>query len=367
MKTFIKRYGLFGLLLLFVMISMTGCKDKTLSSQEYMAFDTILYMDSSPRQVALGQGKKCIDGNKLPIKDFKIVDSLMFLETNDSQGIIKVLSLKDLSPKGDFLNMGQSIGEFPIGVYMSQYGTFMTKNDSLYAVFCEQTTSRIYVWNVTSSLETGKTQIREMFPDADIASSPFWVKMLPDSTLLTKEFAGEETMQKRWLIKGKNKKSIPNMNFADDFAVPKGEDFNLLSTLPGISPDGTKCVEAMIGMNYINVYSLETGKGFSVCCGKEPDKMSDILAQSPKNRKYMFADVRTYDFGFAVLKYDITDEEFQSKKNFTPSILTFTWEGKTLGEIKPGIQFCGFDIDFINNTLFVLSDDGSLWQYKILE
>ncbi len=367
MKTFIKLYGLFGFLSLLLIMSMTGCKDKVLSSQEYMAFDSVVYMDSSPRQVALGKGKKCIDGNKLPIKDFKVVDSLIFLETDENQGIVKVLSLKDLSPKGGFLNKGQAIGEFPIGVYMSLYGTFLTKNDSLYAFLCEQTTSRIYVWNVTSSIETGKTQITEAFPDADIANSPFWVKMLPDSTILAKEFAGEETMQKRWLIKGKSKKSIPNMNFADDLAVPKGEDFNLLSTLPGISPDGTKCVEAMMGMNYINAYSLETGKGFTVCCGKELDKMSDVLALSPKDRKYMFADARTYDFGFAVLKYGITDEEFQSKKNFVPSILTFTWEGKTLGEIKPGIQFSSFDFDFINYTLFVLSDDGSLWQYKILE
>lgn len=367
MKIFIKTHGFFCALFLLTVAFMASCKDKVQSSKEYMAFDTVLYMDSSPKQIALGQGKKCIDGNKLPIKDFNIVDSLMFLETNDKQGIIQVLSLKDLSSKGSFLNVGQSIGEFPIGVYMSLYGTFTTQNDSLYAILCEQTTSRIYAWNVTSSLKTGKTQITEIFPDADIASSPFWVKMLPDSTLLIKELAGEETMQKRWLVKGKNKKTIPNMDFADNFAVPKGEDFNLLSTLPGISPDGTKCVEAMVGMNYINVYSLETGKGFTVCSDKELDKMSDVLAQSPKDRKYMFADVRTFDFGFAVLKYGVTDEVFQSSKDFVPSILTFAWDGKTLGEMKPGIRFSSFDLDFINYTLFVLTDDGSLWQYKIME
>lgn len=357
--------GMFSLLLVAQFASCT--KDRGRDAKENMTFQKVICTDSPSKELALGKGKKCIDGDSLPLKDIRIVDSLMFLETNRSRGIIEVLSTRDLSSRGSFINAGNSVGEFPVGILISIRGTFLKKDGNLYAILSDQITARTCSWNVTSSLQTGDTQIEEFLPDTEIPQGAFWVKVLPDSTFWIKELNEDETMQKRWLIKGKEKKSVPNMEFADEFAVPKGKDFNLLSTLPGVSPDGTKCVEAMLNMNYINVYSANSGKGYTVCCGEKLDRLSDAIVKSEREQKYMFAKVRTYDDGFAVLKYDITYETFLSGKTYTPSILLFDWDGKMLGEFKPGIQFSSFDIDKANHTLYVLSGDGSLWQYEIPE
>ncbi len=56
-----------------------------------------------------------------------------------------------------------------------------------------------------------------------------------------------------------------------------------------------------MGFDYINVYSPFSGEGFTICCGNKFDKLSDAQATPRPLRKYMFADVCTYDFGFAVL------------------------------------------------------------------
>ncbi len=357
-----------GLFLLLLVAQFASCdKNRGRDPKENMTFRKVVYADSPSKELALGKGKKCIDGDSLPLKDIRIVDSLMFLETNRSRGIIEVLSTGDLSSRGSFINAGNSIGEFPVGILISIRGTFLKNNGNLYAILSDQITARTYSWNVTSSLQTGDTRIEEFLPDTEVPQGAFWVKILPDSTFWVKELNEDETMQKRWLIKGKERKTIPNMEFADEFAVPKGKDFNLLSTLPGVSPDGTKCVEAMLNMNYINVYSANSGKGYTVCYGEKLDRLSDALAKSEQEQKYMFAKVRTYDDGFAVLKYDITYESFLSGKTYTPSILLFDWDGKMLGELKPGIQFSSFDIDKNNHTLYVLSGDGCLWQYEILQ
>ena len=121
----------------------------------------------------------------------------------------------------------------------------------------------------------------------------------------------------------------------------------------------------MMGMNYINVYSPINGSGYTICCGNKMDNLSDVLSLPKAERKYMFADVRAYSFGFAVLKYDITEKDFQLGKEHTPTIMVFDWNGNELVEIIPGTNFNHFDIDANNKLLYILNSNGDITRYNI--
>lgn len=363
-----KKYINYIYVLSFVLVilSIMSCGNETKISKEDMAFDTVKYLQKSPRVLVLkSTSSKYINLGSVPIKNFIIVDTIMFVDTGRDKGIVEIFSMKGYSSKGRLINKGRASGEFIQGINLGLYTTFMKKGQVLYGTIYDMVTGKLYSLNVSDFLSEGKYKLVEIYRNTEMPQPAFWVKQLSDSILFTKVLTDEETAQKRYLIKNGKIGKTPNLDFADNFVVPKNEDFNLLSTLIGVSPDGNKCVEAMLGMNYINVYSPINGRGYTICCGDKIDKLSEALSLPKAKRKYMFADIRTYDFGFAILKYDITEKEFQSGEDFIPSILIFDWKGNTLGEVKPEVNFNHFDIDINKELLYILDTNGRIMRYDI--
>lgn len=151
-----------------------------------------------------------------------------------------------------------------------------------------------------------------------------------------------------------------NVDKLNNFEIPSGEDINILSTLISVSPDGRKIVEAPLGMNYINVYSLSDDKAFTICLGDKMIALDDITDLSKFNRPYMFSDLRAYDFGFAVLKLDTTDLKYQSGLSDCPTLLFFDWDGQPLDCIKSDFHYSLFDYDAKSKELYLLDNDGRL-------
>lgn len=362
-KKYISKYT-YILLLSFVFLTI-GCSPPKIDVvKENMAFDTVLYQ-TNPRAYILDTDKsKCVSPDGLPVKNFVIMDSLLFVDTGRENGIMEILSTKDFSSKGSYINNGRGADEFS-QFHLTLYTTFIKKDNILYATLFNCVNGKVYSLNIQDCLNSGKAQLNEIYKNVEIPepTTVFWAKQLMDSTLFIRKLTDGENAQRRFLIKKRAVEEASKMKFANDFIIPQGEDFNLLSTLIATSPDGSKCVEAMIGMNYINVYSPIKGNGFTVCTESELDKFSEVLSLSKEDRKYMFADVRAYDFGFAVLKYDITDKTYQSGEDFHPSILVFNWQGKALGELKCDQNFNHFDIDVNNKKLYILDSDSRIRIY----
>lgn len=364
MRTIISAKSLCVLICCFAAFLLTGCKKKYDVARENMAFDKVIYQKTPPKECILDSNKSKIVASSAAANEFVIVDSLMFVATNRDNGMVEALSLDDFSSKGSFINKGNASGELTWNIDLVLNTTFTKKDGSLYATVYD-ITGKVYSVNISDWLNGGKADMVEICSGVDIPRPAFWVKQLADSTVIARVMADEQTAQKRILIKDGKTSGIKNMGFADGFTVPPKTDYNLLSTLVGVSPDGTKCVEAMIGFNYINVYSPFSGEGFTICCGNKLDKLSDALATPRPERKYMFADVRTYDFGFAVLKFDTDDITYQKGGDFSPSILLFKWDGEALGELKPNVHFSCFDIDVRTGKLYLLDDDSKLRQFDL--
>ncbi len=358
--------NLFLLMSSALVILLNGCtKDRgDRDPHENITFDKVVYMDEAPTPLSLKEGKNCISADSLPVRDFIIYDSLMFVETNKETNFLEVRSLTDLSLKGAMLNKGNASGEFLWGPNLSHYSTFVQQNGTLYAVIYNEIVKRFYSLNVTASVNSGSTQITEAFDKVKTPGPVFWAKFLQDSTFYIKALADDETKERRWILRDEKTEPIKSMSKDDLCAVAKGEDFNLLGSFLSMSPDGSRCVEAMLFQNYINVYSLVDDDGYTVCCGKKLDMLSDISALPRENRKMQFGDLRSHKFGFAVMKNNLASEPNAAQKTM-PSILMFDWNGKVLGEMKPDVRFRHFDIDEVNNLLYVLTDDGSIRQYVI--
>lgn len=331
---------------------------------ENITFDKVIYMDDAPTSFSLKEGKNCISADTLPVRDFIIYDSLMLVETNKETNFLEVRSLKDLSLKSGMLNKGNASGEFLWGPSLSHCYTFVQQNDSLYAIIYDEIVKKFYTLNITASINSGMTQITEAFGKVKAPGPMFWAKFLPDSTFYVKVLAEDETKERRWILRDDKTETIQSMSKDDLCAVAKGEDFNLLGSFLSMSPDRSKCVEAMLFQNYINVYSLADDEGYTICCGKKLDKLSDISALPRENRTMQFGDLRSHKFGFAVMKNNLASEANASQETM-PSILLFDWKGKVLGELKPDVRFRHFDIDEVNNLLYVLTDDGSILQYAM--
>lgn len=361
-KEFTNYIYVLPFILFFILIM--SCGNKSNVTIENMAFDTVKYQKQSPRIFALNSdSSKEIDLGNMPIKNFIIVDSIMFIDTGREKGILEIISTKDYSSKGSLINKGRASGEFMYGLNLGLYTTFWKKEKSLYATIYDMAIGNIYSINISDFLREGKNNLSEIYRDTKMPQPAFWIKQLSDSVLFARALTDEETAQKRYIIINGKVEDTPHLDFANALVVPKGEDFNLLSTLIGVSPNGDMCVEAMLGMNYINVYSPISGRGYTICCGDKIDKLSESLSLSKAKRKYMFADIRTYDFGFAVLKYEITEKQFQSGDDFTPSILIFDRKGKALGEVKLDVKIEHFDIDMGRDKLYILDANGRIKRY----
>lgn len=343
-----------------------SCQNPVDVNREYMAFKEVKKVPSFSLLETLTRNKMtCVNTPSGFIEDFCILDSLLFLDTNQESGILEILSVDSMKSFGRFINKGKASGEFVYGLNLTLHTSFECVKDTVYAYIYDPVSSRIYSFNVTKSILEAKAYLKELNFHSKVPHSAFWAKTFADTLLIVRDIDEMETHQNRSILTCAGLQNNNSVRELNKFEIPLNEDFNIMSSLVATFAPKQYVVEAMIGMNYINVYSLQTDKGYTICVGGELDKLSDILSTARFDRKYMFADLRTYSFGFAVLKFDITERAFQSDEQYNPSILLFNWNGNPIGEIKSEIKFNHFDYDERNKMLYVLDSNGKLLKCKV--
>lgn len=363
-----KRYTMKRIVYAIVIfIVFAGCQNKVDVNQEYMTLHDVKKAYLFPEIQTLKRSN--MQSVKMPdyyLKNFIIVDSLLFVDTNQENGLLDIISLKSMKSYGRYLDKGKAKGEFLYGINLTLQTTFECKNDSLYANIYDSGTGGLFKLNITKTIIEKHASLKGLNFYSEIPHSAFWAKTISDTLLLVRNIDEMETHQNRSIITREGIQTNHAVQKLNNFEIPINEDFNIMSSLISISPSREYIIEAMIGMNYINIYSLNNNNiEYTICVGKELDKLSDILSTSRYNRKYVFADLRTYNFGFAVLKYDITERTFQSEEKYAPAILFFDWSGNPIGAINSEIKFNHFDYDELNEVLYILDSDNKMLKIKI--
>lgn len=338
--------------------------DKELN-KECLLLDTVKYVQTIPKLATLCEDNVTPVATPTPyIKNFAVIDTLLFIDTNQENGLLNIMSIDSGKSYGYLLDKGRAKGEFGFGIHLTLYTTFEHHVDSLFASFYDLVTGRLYRMNVTKQITEGECNMQEVIMSEELPRSAYWVKTICDTLVFIKTIDKMGTRQSRSIITKNGIISNKVTDILNKFEIPPKEDLNIISSLIAFSQSNNMFVEAMIGMNYLNIYSLHKEKGITLCIGKKLDRLSDILSTSKFERKYTFADLRAYSFGFAVLKYDIEEKVYQSGEDFYPSILMFDWNGNPIGEVKSELKFDHFDIDTRNGCLYILDKHGRLLKRK---
>lgn len=352
-------------IILLVSALCIGCSSDKKLNKECLLLDDVKYVSSIPKLVTLCEDSMTsVITPTLQIRNFAIVDSLLFIDTDQENGILNIMSIVSGKSFGSFLDKGRAKGEFGFGINLNLYTTFDQHKDSLFANLYDLIAGRLYRVNITKQIIEGECDVQEISMPGGLPRSAFWVKTVSDTLVYYRTIDKMETCQPRTIITQNGRISTKVTNKLNEFEIPAKEDFNIISSLIAFSPSKNMFVEAMIGMNYINIYSLHEDKGYTLCIGKELDKLSSILSTSKYDRKYIFADLRVYDFGIAALKYDIDEKVYLSDGEYYPSILMFDWNGNPIGEITSEVKFNHFDFDLKNGFLYILDKEGRLLKRK---
>ncbi len=350
---------LFSLILISAFI-LVGCtRNNTTGQSDLMAFDDIEYTHKFPKTYS-ANGKE-VNIDVIGVKNLLIHDSMIIFSTNHSDSLWTIASLPDLQIKGSMLKSGQGPNEFTYPPSVA-FNTKITKEkDQYFAYLYEFYKGELLKLNISASLQTGKTEIERI--NDSLPETLFNFVVIDDSTFLCKGCDDNFTRQLRYIQDRKGNQSTPpvfeNLNRV---SVRSSEDINVISTITKYEPSNGKVVEMPVGLNYINLYSLDGSTTKTICIGKKTYDIEQVQAQKMWDRIYTFSDIRLYKDFWAVMYINETEKDYQKntpKKK--PSVLLFDWSGNPVAEIKLDQNASCFDIDLQGRELYTLDAQSDLF------
>ena len=345
------RKGLLKFSFRLIFIGLISSCNVLSSSDEavYMAFEDVEYVSSFPVEVKLNSPEEpSID--YIGLREVRIVGNLLILGQANSNGLWQIYRLPDYEYLGGFLKRGDGPLEFMQGPSLLNKLNFENENGQLVVYIYDFQKGRVMKFNLSESLETGKEVLSPL--ESKVPPFLFSFTKVDQDVYLIKEIKDRDTRQVRSLVNSGNISSLSVTAPLDNAAIKQGEDFNILSALLEYNSALDRVVEAPIGLNHINIYSLKGDFSKSICL---EDKLSDIVkiqSQFRFNRNYTFADLRLFDEFFGVIFINEDELTYQNVRKKIPSILFFDYDGRPLAKIQTGSHFTSFDIDFNNQKLY---------------
>lgn len=307
-----------------------------------MSFDNIKYIDTFPHSFSPNGDKQVID--VIGVRNFLIYDSIMIMSTINKDSLWVIASMPDFQIKGSMLKIGQGPNELTVPPSVA-YNTKITEvNNKLFAYIYEPYKGELLKLDIISGIGTTNMDI-SLLVDS-LPKSLFNFVVINDSTYLCKEARNNHTQQIRYVYNNKNKsKQFPVLERLNNITINRDEDINILSTITKHNSTNDIIIEMPIGLNYINMYSLDNSYAKTICIGKTLNDIEKIQSNNRWDRMYTFADLRLFEDFWGVLFINETEKDYQIKRKNFPKILLFDWEGSPLAEIKLNQLATSFDID----------------------
>lgn len=336
--------------LLLSIILFTNCSDNKITPDRYMVLDDVKYIKSFPKVYTLSD-RITPDIDIIGINDFCVLDSMIAFSTKDKDSLWTFFSLPDCAPLGSFLTLGNGPSEFIQPPRVSFKTNFYRENGQLFAGIYDSQKGRLFKMNVDASLSSNALDM-SMLKDS-LPLFLFSFIMVDNNRYFCKEMTPEVTQQIRYLIEdGKRTDSSAMMQQLNKAKVEKEENINIISTIAKMSPEKAVIVEMPIGLNYINMYSLDDSFGKTICIGDELYDIKEVENQERSERLYTYADLRLFKDFWGVVCINEDMKTYQTGRKKLPSILLFNWEGDPLAELKLSHFITSFDIDFTTGHLY---------------
>lgn len=361
MKEKIFSYSFF-FLSLFIIIR---CGKQSTSLFNFMIFDNVEYVTEFPQSFNLS--KKTIPNiDVIGITNFAIYDFNIIFSTKKTDSLWSVFTLPEYEYRGSLLSKGNGPFEFVQSPRVSSKTKLFKENDELFAGIYDFQKGRVFKLNIDKSLNTNKLDISIL--NDSLNAFLFNFMMIDNDVFLCKEVQNNETQQVRHLMEGNQKSIPPVFEKLNQATIKEGEDINMLSTITKMNYDNDIIVEMPIGLNYINMYTLDRTFAKTVCIGNKLDNIEKIQNKSMFDRIYTFADLRIFDNFWGVIQIDEDEKTYQLGRKKLPVICLFDWVGDPIAELKLDHFITSFDIDLENSTLYTFdAHSDEFYKYDVKE
>lgn len=339
----------FNVVIIFIFLNFWNCASDPKERLTDMAFDNIKYIDSFPQSFSIN-GEK-IDIDVIGVRNFIISDSTIIMSTNNKDSLWVIANLPDLQVQGSILKKGQGPTELSISPSTTYNTKLIKENNQLFAYIYEYHKGELIKLNITASLNTGNSDISII--NDSLPKSLLNFIVIDDSTYLCKEARNNHTQQIRYIYK--QKKEVNDYSILDklnNISIRDNEDINILSTITKHNPSNDIIIEMPIGLNYINMYSLDDSFEQTVCVGKSLFNIERIQNNNRWDRIYTFSDLRLFENFWGVLYINESEKDYQVKRKKFPSILLFDWNGNSLAKLTLNQLATSFDIDFQTSQIY---------------
>lgn len=324
----------------------------------HMAFDNVSYIEHFPQSV-FADGEK-IYFDVIGVRSFLIYDSLMIMSTVNTDSLWVAVSLSDLQVQGSMLKTGQGPFEFVFPPSVSNNTKIAEEQNQLFTYVYDMYKGELLKLNISASLSEDHTDISIL--NNSLPKSLFNFVVINDSTFLCKEAKSNHTQQIRFIDNAKQeRKQLSVLDKLNNVAIRHNEDINILSTITKHNPSNDLIIEMPIGLNYINMYTLDSSIAKTLCIGKRLYNIEQIQNTNEWSRIYTFADVRLFSDFWGVLYMNETEKNYQIKRKKFPTVLLFDWHGNPLVEIKLNHLATSFDIDTRTNDLYTFDVETDLF------
>ena len=364
----IKKIIIIYALFLLTVALFVRCDGSHTSSANYMALEEIIYVDSFPQTFSLNNMIE-IDLENIDIigvKDFCIFDSLLIFSTTDKEGFWSFVSLPNYRFLGKFLTQGQGPYEFLFNPYVGSGAKFFEEKESIFAAIYDFYRGKLYKIDIGESIKNNRLNIYTI--NDSLPSLLFNFVMVDSNTFLCKEISNGETQQIRYMLVNGERITPPHLEKLNFAKIRKGENVNILSTITNYNYNKKLFVEMPVGLNYLNMYSMDSSFGKTICIGKQLDNIGKIQNKERWERIYTFADLRLFPkfWGVVYLNEDYKTNQIERKR--LPNILLFDWNGRPLAKLNLNTFITSFDIDFTNGYLYTLDYQTDIFcKYDIRE
>ena len=341
-----KKFNFFVVLGMLVASQiLMGCGEKMPDGD----LDEVKMYCDFPKVVSLAEkdGEK-VDIDAMGIMDFKLMDSLLIVSTQDKDGLWKLYSLPNLDSVGNTLKLGSGPLElaYPMPINQSSFESGGTYGKRILDI-PQFDKRQIISIDLTASLDSAKLVGREKeLPQVPVF--PVLYYSLSDDYSYMMSVDPDELRIKRELFKGNVATESKVLSVLNSNKVDNMEDIGALTSFPLIQPGGIKVADCQGNRGIINVFDYLTDTGFSLVeCGVETD-MESSLERRDKNMSE-YGGGNGYKNFFAVIANDYDNGQLTGQ-----SLLFFDWEGNPLVKVILPMKNVGcFDIDLDNKMLYL--------------
>lgn len=312
--------------------------------------DVKMYCDF-PKVMSLAEkdGER-VDIDALGIMDFKLVDSLLIVSTQDKNGLWKLYRLPTFDSVGSILKLGNGPLElaYPLPINQTSLESDLTDGKNILEI-PQFDKKQLVSIDLTASLDSSQL-IGETKEIPNVPVFPVFYYSLPECYGYMISVDPEKLKIKRELFKDDKSKESRVLSLLNNRNVDSMEDIGVLSSFPVFQPGGSRVAEFQATRGIINVFDYLSDEGFSlVRCGVETDIASSFERRD--NSVSIYGGINAYKDFFVAIENEYENEQLSGQ-----SLLFFNWDGEPIMKINlPMKNVTCFDIDLYSSTLYILN------------